>query len=387
MQLPISDPIALEHSEQLTDFIRQEILLSNGMLSFARFMELALYAPGLGYYVAGQHKLGKHGDFITAPHISPLFAQSIARQCQQVLNHIPQGSILEIGAGSGIFAKDLLLALEKLNTLPVHYFILEVSADLRERQRQLFLEKIPHLLERIQWLERLPSTPIHGIILANEVMDALPVHLFKLDEDGIKEQCVVWQDNQFVWKDRPADSVLEQEVKQLSQEMNFPLPYQSEIHLFLSGWIRSIVSALQSGIILLLDYGYGRAEYYHADRCMGTLMCYFQHRKHDNPLTLVGLQDITAHVDFTRLLESIDPNDCALAGFTTQAHFLLSCGLLSIAEEEKVTDPLQQYQNAQAIKQLILPAEMGELIKVIAFQKHFEIPLLGFQLQDRRRDL
>jgi SAM-dependent MidA family methyltransferase len=396
MKLPIPDTHACEHSEQLTQFIREEIAGSLGLMSFARFMELALYAPGLGYYSAGQHKLGKQGDFVTAPEISPLFAKSIARQCQQVLDVISSkqgsneqnGDILEFGAGSGIFAKDLLLELEKLNALPACYFILERSADLRERQKALFVKSIPHLIERIQWLDALPKKKINGIIFANEVMDAFPVHLFKINETGIKERCVTWKNDQFEWElVDPTILELKTAVEKIKQACHLENPYESEINLMLAPWIQSVVSILNTGIILLLDYGYGQKEYYHPDRTMGTLMCYYQHRSHANPLKQVGLQDITAHVDFTRLIESVDLNDCSLAGFTTQVDFLIACGLLSIAEQENITDPLQQYHQAQAIKKLILPGEMGELIKVLALQKGVAVPLLGFSLRDRRRDL
>lgn len=389
MKLPIPDLIALEHSNKLTQRIRQEISLVNGVLNFERFMELALYAPGLGYYSAGQYKLGEYGDFLTAPHISPLFAKSIARQCQQVFMEIPSADILELGAGSGLFAKDLLLALEKLNALPRKYFILEVSADLRERQNALFVESIPHLVHCIHWLDSLPSQSINGVIFANEVLDALPVRLFYIDEEGIKERCVTWRDDQFAWQLIPANFDFKQKILPLLQNDILRLPYQSELNVRLTAWVQSIVSVLNAGIILLLDYGYSRAEYYHPDRQMGTLMCFYQHTRHDNPLELIGLQDITAHVDFTRVIESVDLSECSLAGFTTQADFLLSCGLLSIAEQEslEICDPLQQYKQAQAIKKLILPGEMGELVKAIALSKQFSVPLLGFQFKDRSGEL
>jgi SAM-dependent MidA family methyltransferase len=389
MQLPLPDPIALQHSHKLSELIRQEMQQAGGRLSFARFMELALYAPGLGYYSAGQHKLGAGGDFVTAPEISPLFARSIARQCQQVLTEIAEGEMLELGAGSGVFAKDILLELEKLNVLPVNYYILETSADLRERQQQLFEKYIPHLLNRIHWLNVLPEKKINGIIFANEVLDALPTHLFMIDENELgKERCVVWENDRFVWQlTDPTMPVLREELEKLKQNYQLPAHYQSEINLMQPAWVNSMVACLNSGIILLLDYGYGGAEYYHPDRTMGTLMCYYQHRKHDNPLDLVGLQDVTAHVDFTRLIENVNLAECSLAGFTTQADFLLACGLLTLAEQENITDPLQQYKLSQVIKKLILPGEMGEIVKVMALRKNFSAPLLGFLLNDRRRDL
>jgi SAM-dependent MidA family methyltransferase len=395
MTFSLSDPIACQHSEKLTQLIRQEIACSGGFLSFARFMERALYAPGLGYYSGGLPKLGREGDFVTAPEMSPLFAKAIAKQCQQVLEAISlngtlsseqyAGEILEFGAGSGMFAKDLLLELEKLNALPAHYYILEISADLRERQKKLFAEHIPQLLGRIHWLNTLPAKKINGVIFANEVLDAFPVHLFKIEETEIKERCVTWKNDQFAWVLMPPTTAeLKSALEKLKQECHLAGPYESEIRLMLSAWIRSVVSILNEGIILLLDYGYGRKEYYHPDRTMGTLMCYSKHQAHASPLERVGLQDITAHVDFTCLIESVDLTECSLAGFTTQADFLIGCGLLSIAQADNITEPYQQYQQAQVIKKLVFPGEMGEIVKVMALSKRSSVPLLGFTVKTPR---
>jgi len=385
MKLPNQD-----HSEQLTQIIRQEITQSNGLINFARFMELALYTPGLGYYSAGQIKFGKHGDFVTAPELTDLFAHCIALQCQQILTELKTGDLLEIGAGSGVFAKDLLIALEKSNSLPEHYFILEISADLRKRQQALLSTHCPHLLSRIRWLARLPTTPFNGIIIANEVIDALPVHRFTFTKTGIQEQCVTWQQDHFAWQLAPASSELLEHLAFISSEKyleSIPIGYTSEINLLLRHWIKSISQCLNKGIFLLFDYGYGRAEYYHPDRSTGTLMCYYQHSKHDDPFQHIGLQDITAHVDFTSIIENASIANCSLAGYTTQAGFLLNCDLLELAKKINPNNPVSHYQQIQTIKTLTLPSEMGEAIKVMALAKNYTQPLRGFAPPHRQRDL
>lgn len=386
MTLPIPEQTALAHSDKVTQSIRQLIAHEGGLISFAQFMEYALYAPGLGYYSAGSHKLGKGGDFITAPEISPLFAECVAKQCEQILGELKAGDILELGAGSGIFAKDLLLALEKAQCLPEHYFILEVSAELRERQMDFLKASIPHLFSRVAWLNTLPSA-LTGIIFANEVMDAIPVNCFEMTSSGLQERCVSWENDQFEWQLAPATSPeLAEQLDTLQQEFTFDIGYQSEVNNTLPGWIFSLGDCLQKGAILLFDYGYGRAEYYHPDRRCGTLMCFYQHHQHDNPFTLPGLQDITAHVDFTSVIESAATAGLTLAGYTTQASFLLACGLLELSNQTSLTE-IEYYQQNQAIKKLTLPSQMGELIKVMGLTKGVDSSLIGFALHDRSRDL
>lgn len=386
MKLPIPDKTALAHSEKMTRFIRQQIADKGGFISFAQFMEYALYAPGLGYYSAGSHKLGKGGDFITAPEMSPLFAQCIAKQCGQILAELKTGDILEVGAGSGIFAKDLLLALEKLQQLPEHYFILEVSAELRDRQMQFLKSACLHLFPRIQWLDTLP-TQLNGIIFANEVMDAMPVSCFEMDVSGIKERCVTWENNGFAWHlAQPTTPEVTEQFDILQQEFHFDIGYQSELNSRLPAWISSLADCLQKGIILLFDYGYGRNEYYHHDRRQGTLMCFYQHHHHDNPFILTGLQDITAHVDFTAVIESAMAAGLKFGGYTTQTSFLLACGLLELADQNQLSD-IEYYEQNQAIKKLTLPSQMGELIKVMGLTKEIDLSLIGFGLHDRSRDL
>lgn len=380
-QLPIPELAAFQHSEKLTHYIFQQIKNAGGNIRFSDFMNYSLYAPGLGYYTAGAHKLGKLGDFMTAPEISPLFAQSIAKQFYQVLTQLSSGNILELGAGSGAFAKDLLLELEKQNCLPEHYFILEISADLRDRQQHYLKKNCPHLLKKIQWIDTLPQE-FKGIIFANEVIDAMPVHLFEMTTTGIQERSVITEIDHFAWKLTPSCTELENFLKNL----HFPVGYQSEVNLTVKPWIQSLAECLHQGLILLIDYGYGRQEYYHPDRMQGTLSCFYRHYRHDNPFLYPGLQDITAHVDFTSVVESGVTNGLNFAGYTTQTYFLFACGLLEIAAAQKL-DAIELYQQSQAIKKLTLPSEMGELIKVIGLTKNLDFSLIGFSLQDRSRDL
>jgi SAM-dependent MidA family methyltransferase len=384
--LPTPNEFAVAHSQQLMHLLHQEIAGAGGYISFARFMELALYAPGLGYYSAGSHKLGRKGDFITAPEISPLFAQCIAKQCQQIFTTLQQSDILEIGAGSGKLMCDLLQALAKLNALPTHYFILEISADLRQKQYELLQQTCPEFSHRVQWLDTLPTLDFQGVILANEVMDALPVHLFQIDENQIKERCVTLKNNQLNWQlTEPTTRDLTAALTVIQQDAALENGYTSEVNLLLAPWVNSISAILSKGVILLFDYGYGRQEYYHPERNTGTLMCYYQHRRHENPFELVGLQDITAHVDFTQVVESGMDAGLDLAGYTTQAAFLLACGITEFETDQ--LDAVQQYQQSQAIKLLTLPSQMGEAIKVMALSKAIDTPLLGFHLYDRRKDL
>ncbi len=382
--LPAPHPTAQIESEKLTQLIREEIA-AKGAMPFARFMELALYAPGLGYYSAGMHKLGRNGDFVTAPEVSPLFAKCIARQCLQVLTELGNGDILEFGAGSGIFAKDLLLELEALGALPTHYFILEVSADLRQRQYELLKTACPHLLSRILWLDKLPDLPINGIIFANEVLDAMPVHCFKFLENEMKERRVVWENNQFVWRDESPTPELQQYLDTIFEGYSLGLNYQSEASLIQPAWIATVATILNKGLLLLIDYGYGRQEYYHHERCHGTLTCFYQHHQHADPLILVGLQDMTAHVDFTHIAESAANAGLTMAGFTTQTAFLLATGLLDIANAS--LSEVEKYKQNQQIKILTMPSQMGEVVKVMGLVKNIGKQLIGFSLRDRRGDL
>ncbi len=378
--LPQPSPEALEHSNQLCSLIRSEIAAQGGWIPFAQFMELALYAPGLGYYTAGARKFGEAGDFVTAPEISPLFGRTLAWQVVEIMSQ-SEPQIMELGAGSGKLAVDILSELDQLNCLPERYNILEVSADLRERQQALLRERLPHVFARVRWLDALPDA-ISGAVIANEVLDALPVHLVHWTDGGIREHGVACSDGCFVWQDRPVGNP---ELLQLSQEIQAPDGYLSEISLAARGLTSSLCDRLQQGVLLFIDYGFGAGEYYHTQRMQGTLMCHYRHHAHGDPFYLPGLQDITAHVDFSAIAESALASGVQLLGYTTQAHFLINCGIadfLSEADPENLRDYLPL---SGQLQKLTSPAEMGELFKVIALGKNVSGMLRGFEAGDKSR--
>ena len=378
--LPPPHPDTLAHSERLRDLIQQDIAKQGGWIPFSRFMELALYAPGLGYYTAGARKFGAAGDFVTAPEISPLFGRTLARQVAQVMQHSAP-YIMELGAGSGKLAVDLLLELEQMGNLPERYAILEVSADLRERQRTLLQERASHLLDRVHWLNDLPDSA-NGAIIGNEVLDALPVHLVRWADDGIVERGVVNKGNHFAWQERQTGVPA---LHQAAQRISVPEDYLSEISLATRGLIHSLCERLTQGALLFIDYGFGASEYYHPQRTRGTLMCHYRHHAHDDPFFLVGLQDITAHVDFSAILESAANCGAELLGYTTQAYFLINCGITELLAESNPEKARDHLQLSNQLQKLTSPAEMGELFKVIALGKGIEEPLMGFASGDKSR--
>ena len=382
--LPIPSAAALAHSAQLVERLQHKIHQHGGAISFYEFMQTALYEPGLGYYVAGLRKIGAEGDFVTAPEISPLFSHSIANQCAQLLTELPNSSILELGAGSGRMAAQILLRLEQLACLPEYYFILDLSPDLQARQRETLAADVPHLLSKVQWLNRLPTAPFQGVILANEVLDAMPVELFTVTDAGIATVQVVVQPEGFSFTTDDSQQAADIE-KLLANDL--VLPYTSEFNPALAACIHSLADCLAAGALLLIDYGYERADYYQPERNQGTLVCHYQHRVHANPLIYPGLQDITASVDFTAVAEAGLAAGLDLAGYTTQAAFLLNCGLEDLFIAALQTNPQASYHLAQQIRTLSLPAEMGERFKVMALTKGFTPPLLGFRLGDRQHRL
>lgn len=386
MELPAPGPAEAAHSARLQDVIRREIERAGGRITFARYMELALYAPGLGYYSAGLQKFGAGGDFVTAPEISPLFARCIARQCRQVLEQMEQGDILEVGAGSGVLACDVLSECERLSCLPRHYFILELSAELRARQRDMLTRRVPHLAGRVRWLDTLPQHGFHGAVLANEVLDAMPLHRFRIDGDAVYECCVGDEDGRFVWRHGPvSDAALAGRIDAIrSRIQDLPQVFESEVSLAASAWIRSIADVIERGLVLLIDYGHARSELYHAQRSDGTLLCHYRHRAHADPLILAGLQDITAQVDFTAVAEAAHDAGLAVAGYTTQAHFLLACGLMEMVGDADANDAATYLPLMQQVKKLTQPDEMGEVFKVMALTRDIDVPLLGFALRDNR---
>jgi SAM-dependent MidA family methyltransferase len=378
--LPTPAPEALAHSENLIRLIQQDIARQSGWIPFSRFMELVLYAPGLGYYTAGARKFGQEGDFVTAPEISPLFGRTLARQAAEIMAHSAP-EILELGAGSGKLAADLLLELERMGSLPEHYSILEVSADLRERQQTLLRERAPHLLARVSWLDALPER-ISGAVIGNEVLDALPVHLVRWGDGDIVERGVSYEGDGFAWRDQPVQNP---ELLHAAQRIDVPDGYQSEISLSACGLVRSLCERLHKGVLLFIDYGFGAGEYYHPQRSQGTLMCHYRHHAHDDPFFLVGLQDITAHVDFSAIAESAAESGAHLLGYTSQAHFLINNDIIRFMQESAPENPRDYLPLAAQLQKLTSPAEMGELFKVIALGKGVEMPLSGFSRGDLSR--
>ncbi len=387
-ELPSPDAEQQAHSEALQAHIREVMMADGGRISFTRFMELALYAPGLGYYSAGSRKFGEGGDFVTAPELSSLFSRALAQQCREVLARIG-GDILEFGAGRGVMAADILTELERLNSLPGHYFILEISADLKERQRETIEAKLPQLAERVVWLDALPES-FEGVVLGNEVLDAMPVHRFRIRGGEPHELFVMWDGERFVLDEEATDAALYPRLKALQDEFHLVEGYESEVNLMAEEWVAGLGNWLKRGVALLIDYGFPRAEYYHAQRSGGTLMCHYRHRAHDDALTLIGLQDITAHVDFTAVAEAAVAAGLSVRGFANQANFLIGCGLTEIlaAEDDKgAGGARRQLRRAAEVKTLTLPAEMGELFKVIALTRGWEGGLRGFALRDERSRL
>jgi SAM-dependent MidA family methyltransferase len=360
------DVEAQAHAARVAEKIRQEIK-QTGLMSFSRFMDLALYAPGLGYYCVGTEKIGPGGDFVTAPEISPLFSECLGGYCQKILSQLQHKTILEVGAGTGRLATGVLHALAKQNCLPERYFILDLSPELQQRQKAFIQENAPEYFSRVQWLDALPKEAFDGVIIANEVLDAMPVTLFQKSDNGFFERCVDLNDqDEFIWKTRPASAALLAEIHSL--DIDFPANYYSEINSNVDPWIRSLDQVLHQGEIMVIDYGFLRAEYYHPQRTTGTLMCHYQQRAHTNPLILTGIQDITAHVDFTAVGKTAEALSLKVSHYSTQSQFLLNNGLLDLMQKA-VTTPEQQFNFANQVKMLTLPSEMGELFKVIILKK------------------
>lgn len=388
LNLPTPDEAALARSQALQDKIVRAIE-QHGPMPFSEYMQRALYTPELGYYSSDSIKLGPQGDFVTAAEISPLFGQSVARQLDQVLEALEkEANILEFGAGSGKLAADILTTLAREGQLPAHYQILEVSAHLRAQQ-ETYLKKTlaPELFARVQWLTALPKPGWRGVILANEVLDAMPVEQFYLTPSDSRRMAVDWDGQQLVWAELPITDPLLQTIADGLQQLAHPtrLGYKAEVNLNIAPWLKSLSTFMEQGVALLIDYGFPQKELYQPERLNGSLRCFYQQRVHDNPLIYPGLQDITTHVDFTEVADAGFDAGFKVAGFTTQAHFLMSTGLLDhIPTDLPVTEQLKL---AQQVKTLTMPDEMGEVFKIIALSKQLDLPLLGFQLTDLRDTL
>lgn len=386
--LPEPSPPALALSARLADLVRQEIVAAGGALPFSAYMERCLYAPGLGYYSAGSRKFGSAGDFVTAPELSPLFGRCLAQTCNTVLEQLHGGDILEFGAGSGALAVDVLGELERLGRLPGRYLILERSAELRARQQQRVAELLPHLHERVSWLNDLPEPGFTGVLLANELLDAMPAERFHWTGTGIEQFYVTCRGEGFDWCLQAAqDDALVAAVQVVQQACELAAGYVSEINLSIAPWLESVAGLIDRGMLLLSDYGYPRHEYYHPQRNRGTLMCHYRHRAHDDPFLWPGLQDITTHVDFTAVAEAGVAAGLDVTGYTTQAGFLLDCGLDTLLHASGPVDSPSYIKAAQQVKQLTLPGEMGERFAFIGLARAVDGPLPGFRMQDRRQRL
>ena len=389
--LPVPDREALAVSQELSTRIAAEIARHGGWLSFARYMEMALYEPGLGYYSNPGQVFGAAGDFVTAPELTPLFGATLARQVSPWLKDPAlAGSgqvVLEVGGGSGMLAAQLLNALDNVGHHEVRYLILELSAERREHQRQTLKSLAPGLMDRVGWLETFPES-FAGVVVANELLDAMPVQLFEWQADAeaeLQEMGVTWVDGQFAWAPRPADSVLTETVTALRNRLGpegaqWHSPYRSEVCPAQQAWMRTLADCMTAGVVMLLDYGFAEPEYYHPQRDQGTLMCHYRHRSHADPFLWPGLSDITAHVDFTALARAATAEGFSLVGYTSMAAFLLNAGLLDELADLPREPESFWFAQAQAVQQLISEAEMGELFKVIAFEKNLReaASVLGF---------
>ena len=385
MSLPLPSSDACEHSAKLIAEIAHELKAQGNWISFARFMELALYAPGLGYYAAGARKFGAAGDFVTAPEMTALFGRALARQVAQIMA-ASAPVILEVGAGSGRLAADILLELEALQQLPETYSILDLSADLRARQHATVLAAAPHLLSRVQWIDCLPER-FSGVVLANELLDAMPAHCVAWRDGGIVERGVALDENgRFTWNERPAVGALLTAAEEIGRQCELPTGFESEISLANRAWAAEWGHRLKCGALLLLDYGFPRREYYHAQREHGTLMCHYRHHSHGDPFYLPGLQDVTVHVDFTAIIAAAHAAGLALLGYTSQGQFLLNCGILDLLGANPSGTP-DYIRATGAVNKLLMPHEMGELFKVIAMGRGLDDSLLGFASGDQSRRL
>lgn len=376
--LPPLNSLQLEQQQRVLAALQSRLNDCGNWLRFRDYMEFVLYAPGLGYYAAGSQKFGQAGDFVTAPELSPLFARCLARQIAEILLETG-GGILELGAGSGALAHDLLAELADLQCLPERYWVLELSADLAARQQsRLAAAPVP-----VEWINQLPEH-FTGVIIGNEVLDALPVDCLQWTPQGIAVRGVALQDQALTWVDRPlaTDDDLQPAIANLPA---LAAPYQTEISAAAAGMMRTLGATLQRGAILFVDYGFGRREYYHPQRDQGTLMCHFRHWAHTDPLILPGLQDITAHVDFTAIAEAGLDSGLTLAGYTTQSHFLINAGILELLQRQ--VESADYPRLVAGAQKLLSTSEMGELFKVIGFNKNLPLDWLGFARGDLTRML
>lgn len=385
--LPEPSADAQAASTALTQRIAAEIRACNGWISFARYMGLALYTPGLGYYAGGSRKFGIDGDFLTAPELTPLFGQALARQVAQILR-ASGPCVIEAGAGSGKLAADLLLALAELDCPPQRYQILELSGELQARQRDTILRDAPRFYERVEWLDALPEH-IDGCVIGNELLDAMPAHEISWHDKGIYEVGVgLDAEARFLYVEREADAHLAELARGIAEEVRMEPAYRSELGLAARAWVTEMTRRLHRGALLLIDYGLPRREYYHPQRNGGTIRCHYRQRTHDDPFWWPGLSDVTAHIDFTAMAEAGFDAGAEVAGYTSQASFLMNCGIGELlARRQRDDDPASSARASGAVNLLLSPNEMGELFKVLALSKGIDEALLGFARGDRTHTL
>lgn len=387
--LPAPSATAAAVSAALSDVIAAAIAEAGGALGFDEYMRMALYEPGLGYYLGGAIKFGAAGDFVTAPEVSPMFGACIARAGRGILD-ATGGEVLEFGAGSGALAASVLDALAAADCLPRSYTIVELSPDLRERQSATIAERCPAALARVRWINTLPQAPFDGLVIANEILDAFPVRAFALEAGAIMERRVRIGSDAFEWVNIPADATLEHAVRERLDEAIIARgdAYVSEINVGIEPWIGDLARVMRRGVALLVDYGYPRPEYYHPGRSAGTLQCHYRHRVHDDPFFLPGLQDLTASVDFTQVAEVADACGFHVAGFVEQGNFLLANGLLDeLAALSLEAGEAYRQRLAFETKVLTLPGEMGSRFKFIALARDYTGAIPGFGLRDDRHRL
>ena len=390
-KLPSLDSDTLQHCEKVSAAIHQQIQINGGAIRFDDFMRMALYEPGIGYYVAGTRKFGRDGDFITAPELGPLFGSAVAEQCLEVCRQIEAAEILEFGGGTGSLAASVLSAMDAQGAAPARYTIVELSPDLRQRQRELIKAQIPHLFDRVRWLNTPPEQPIDGCVLANEVLDALPVRSFENRAGDILEHWVTVDDNgEFEWETRAADGeILELVNREAGYELCRELDaYRFEICTAMPLWVADLANVLHRGLVLIFDYGSGRKERYGSTYREGSLRCFLQHRVHGEPLIYPGGQDITCTVDFTHAAEAAVAAGLQVAGYVEQVHFLTSCGILhKVAQFQQGASEDVVLELNEQLKTLLLPSKMGTHFKVLALTKGYDSRLLGFSNRDDRRSL
>lgn len=373
LQLPLPDEAGLTRSRKLQQLIYTKIE-KRLWISFAEYQHLALYTPDLGYYSSSTKKFGKEGDFTTSPEVSVLFGKTLARQVKEIIYPL-NGNILEIGAGSGKLALDLLSELKQLNALPNAYYILEIGADLRQRQQNLLRDELPDLFNRVHWIEELPQN-FSGLIFANELLDTIPTHVIAWRNGEIFERGVACaQEEHFIWEERPINNA---QLMKLAQKINPPNNYVSEINLQMRGFINSLATILEKGVIIMIDYGCERQQYYHPQRNQGTLMCHYQHHAHNDPFYFPGLQDITTHVDFSAVASAAMESDLDVIGYTSQGQFLINNGITEILTQISSEDLSAHLSLANQARWLLAPEEMGEFFRVIALSKNFVGQLSGF---------